>query len=192
MRLTASALLGGAGGLFSDAAPLHSASLHIDESADVPRGTRFLTPGRRFDVDVRMSDGQGHSSARTVCIKIPDIYGVGRDQDFLMASSADGVPIHHAVLPVERPDTQLYSSLWLYLAGLQPVVFGLRANHVTHDEGLAQGDRFDFLVCGAVSRFRRIGELTIDGQPRQSALRFTARNAGGGIRALPPALFYRG
>lgn len=189
VRSTVSAVLGGIGGLFEGDGPVYRATLGIDSTADVPGNTALLTPGSHVDVLVRMSSA---SEFRTVCIKIPDAYGSGQDQDLLLASSADGIPFHHAVLPAANVDSRLYSSLWLYLAGIEPVVFGLRAEEVAQPTVLTAGDRFGFLVSSAVGRFRAVGTLVIDGESDDAAVTFAGSNTGGGLRALPPALFYRG
>ena len=185
---TLSAVLGGVGGLFESTGPVHRAALVIDDDAEVPGSAELLTPGARIDALLRLGDDGGF---RTACLKIPDAYGPGRDQDFLLASSADGIPFHHAVLPADQVDSRLYSSLWIYLAGIEPVVFGLRADQVSTPGGLTVGDRFDFLISSAVSRFRSIGSVTIT-EGDTAATTFAGRNTGGGLRALPPALFYRG
>lgn len=94
----------------------------IDEAVAVP-AAEVLHPGATYNAIVQAGpDGRGQA-ARKLCITLPDVYGRGRSQDFLLASSADGAPLHHAVLPSD-PVAPLYSSLWLYLAGLQPVLFG--------------------------------------------------------------------
>ena len=188
IRATASAVLGGVGGLFASDEPVHRASLVFSAGSALPGGTELLTPGSTVDALVRMGVGE----YRTLCLKVPDAYGPGRDQDFLLASSADGIPFHHAVLPAQRVDSRLFSSLWLHLAGIEPVVFGLRAETLAQPTGLSDGDRFDFLISSAVGRFRSVGSLTIEGEDGTGATSFAASNTGGGLRALPPALFYRG
>lgn len=184
---TVSAVAGGVGGLFDADAPVQRAQLSFDDDADLPGGTDLLRPGSRVDALVRLAPQTDGEAIRTVCIKLPDVYGPGRDQDFLLASSADGVPFHHATLPAARADDRLYSSLWLYLAGVQPVLFGARM------DGESPGG-MTFLMCGVLSRFRRVGTLTVNaGATADDAdAGFAARNSGGGIRPLPPVLAYRG
>ena len=188
VRSTLSAVLGGVGGLFEGDGPVYRGTLAIDAAADVPGSTDLLAPGSQVQALVRPSTTTGF---RTVCIKIPDAYGPGRDQDLLLASSADGIPFHHAVLPAADVDSRLYSSLWLYLAGIEPVVFGLRAEQVEQSAELTPGDVFEFLISSAVGRFRPVGKLTIDGETTGAATTFAGSNNGGGLRALPPAVFYR-
>lgn len=189
IRSSLAAVLGGAGGLFEGDGPVYRATLAIDADAELPGGTELLTPGGRVDALVRLSHA---NDFRTVCIKIPEAYGPHRDQDLLLASSADGIPFHHAVLPAEHLDSRLYSSLWLYLAGLEPIAFGLSAEELTQPDTVTPGDRFRFLVSSAVGRFRPIGTFTIEDEVAGAETQFAGRNTGGGLRALPPALFYRG
>ena len=180
-----SAVAGGIGGLFAVDAPVRQAELVFDDDARLPGGTDLLLAGRRIPAVVRIAPAtEAEAEAiRTVCVKLPDVYGPGRDQDFLLASSADGVPFHHATLPAKRTDQRLFSSLWLYLAGVSPVLFGVRAA----DSG------FRFLISGVVSRFHAVGDLVVgDAADIASGVRFDARNSGGGIRPLPPVMFYRG
>lgn len=189
IRSSLAAVLGGVDGLFEGDGPVYRATLAIASDAEPPGGTELLTPGRRVNALVRFSHV---NDFRTVCMKIPDAYGPDRDQDLLLASSADGIPFHHAVLPAERLDSRLYSSLWLYLAGVEPVAFGLRAEELSQPDTVTDGDRFRFLVSSAVGRFREIGTVAIEAELGGAAIRFAGRNTGGGLRALPPAVFYRG
>lgn len=51
-----------------------------------------------------------------------------------------------------------------------------------------------FAASGPIGRFRRIGDLRLGDEITDAAaldLTFAARNDGGGLRALPPARFYR-
>jgi hypothetical protein len=171
------------GGLFEVDAPVHQAELAFDDDARLPGHADLLRASRHVPALVRISPPAEGEAIRTVCVKLPDLYGRGHDQDFLLASSADGVPFHHATLPAARTDERLFSSLWLYVAGVSPVLFGLRAT----DAG------FRFLISGVLGRFHAVGDLVV-GDPVNiaSGVRFDARNSGGGIRPLPPVLFYRG
>ena len=189
---TASAVLGGLGGLFERDGPCYAATLTFGADPKLPRRAGLFTPDRSLDAVVRFSQPTSGTDFRTICLRVPDAYGTNRPQDFLLASSADGVPFHHAVLPAQRIDSRLYSTLWLYLAGWEPVVFGLRAEEVLYEDAPSSGDRFEFLISGAVGRFHPIGSLTVADRRHDDSTVFAARNTGGGLRALPPALLYRG
>lgn len=199
---TLSGIVGGVGvlgdGLFTAPGPTFRARLIIDADTKVAGVTRALRPGAPTEAVVRFgaaTDPQsGGSVVRTACIKLPAYHGPHRDQDFLLASSADGIPFHHAVLPAAAPGDPIYSSLWLYLSGLSPVVFGLKSVQLANDGEVARGDRFSFLAAGALSRFAPAGTLDIGDEVDGSDagdIAFAARNSGGGLRPLPPALFYR-
>lgn len=61
-----------------------------------------------------------------------------------------------------------------------------------HDASPGPGDRIDFLVSGVLSRFRTVGSLELHGEATGTDVTFAASTSGGGLRALPPASFYRG
>ena len=166
----------------------YSAVLTIDADASVPGGVPLLEPGttRRAVVQVG-PDGPG-SEPRWLNVKIPDAYASGADQDFLLASSGDGAPMHHAVLPSD-PVAPLYSSLWLYLAGLQPLLFGVRPPVTGPAVRFGAGDELSFMVSPPVGRFRRVAALTLT-EPLDGPVRFSGSNSGGNIRPLPPVNFY--
>ena len=126
----------------------------------------------------------------TLTVKIADAYGPGRDQDFLLASSGNGAPAHHFLVPARRPGERLFSSLWLYLAGRTPVLVGV----LPVDGPVETGAVLPFALSGPIGRFRRIGALTLgDVLPdsETAALSFSAAHDGGGLTALPPTRLYR-
>jgi hypothetical protein len=184
-------------GLFARPGPTFRATLTIDAQTQAPGASRIFRTGTPTEAVIRFGAAQdpadgSRSAVRTACIKLPDYHGPGRDQDFLLASSADGIPFHHAALPADGPGDRIYSSLWLYLSGVEPVVFGLRSDRLSNEVGVAPGDRFTFLTAGMLSRFAAAGALEIGDEIPDAAPAFAARNSGGGLRPLPPALFYRG
>ncbi|MEW5811873.1 MAG: hypothetical protein AB1925_20760 [Actinomycetota bacterium] len=187
VRDTASAAVGFTGGLFSTTGECFAATLTIDETAEVP-AVEALRPGATHDAVVQAGPDDRGQVPRKLCITLPDIYGPGRSQDFLLASSGDGAPLHHAVLPSD-PVAPLYSSLWLYLAGLQPVLFGARPLTTGRDLRFAAGNELNFMISPPVGRFRRIGSLTLTG-PHDGTVRFAGSHSGGCIRPLPPVAFY--
>ncbi|OBB56782.1 hypothetical protein A5757_01615 [Mycobacterium sp. 852013-51886_SCH5428379] len=192
LRSTVSGALGDPLRLFGEPGPVYEADVTFDDDAHLPSLTQLLRPGRRYTTFVRVSPTGTDAVVRTVCVKFPDAYGPGSDQDFLFASSGDGAPLHHFVFPSARADELLYSSLWLYLAGVRPVVFGAAAPAGSQPGVLGRGDRLDFLVGGVIGRFKRVGDIQLGSEIPQASVEFAAANAGGGLRALPPALFYRG
>jgi hypothetical protein len=191
---TLAAAAGRSGTLFAATGHLHRGVLAFGEDTHFPGGTELMGRGRRVEILVRLSP-PGDGGVATVCVKIPDLYGGGRDQDFLFASSADGAPLHHVTLPMNGVGRALYSSLWLYLAGLSPVLFGVRAETAGASGGgadFAAGEQLSFLVSNPVGSFRRVGAITLGEEIADGpVVRFAARNGGGHLRALPPVWFYR-
>lgn len=188
MRATAGALFGWPGDLFSADGETFSATLNIDDDARLPGSAALLRPGAEHRAVVQVGPDRRDTAVRKLCVKIPDAYGPGRDQDFLLASSADGAPLHHAALPTDSV-AALYSSLWLYLAGLQPVLFGAFTSMTGRDLRFSVGDVLSFAISPPLGRFRRIGALTLTA-PHVDAVRFVGRNCGGNIWPLPPVSFY--
>ncbi|MGE2835391.1 hypothetical protein [Mycobacterium sp. SMC-4] len=186
VRATAGAALGQPGGLFGGAEERFDALLTFDDDASLPGA--LCTPGSRYRAVVAVGPDRRGSEPRKLCLKVPDAYGPGRDQDFLLASSGDGAPWHHAVLP-SAPVAALYSSLWLYLVGWEPMLFGMRPRITGRDLRFGVGDELSFLVSPPVGRFRRIATLKLTGVADRP-VRFSGANTGGGIRALPPVLFF--
>jgi hypothetical protein len=191
IRSTLAAAVGRPEALFPGTGRLYRASLHFGDHARFPGGTELMARGRRYEILVRLASEDG--AVGTACVRFPDLYGVGRDQDFLFASSADGAPLHHVALPVRTVGPRLYSSLWLYLAGISPVLFGLRAHaqSAAADSDPGIGDELTFLISPPVGSFREIGVITLAEEITDSSgVRFAAHNCGGNLRALPPLRFY--
>ncbi|AFM14884.1 hypothetical protein Mycch_0056 [Mycolicibacterium chubuense NBB4] len=188
LRATAGAVLGQPGGVFGARGEFFGGFLTIDENASVP-SVALLRPGTAHRAVVQVGPDRPGLRPRKLCIKIPDAYGPGKDQDFLLASSGDGAPLHHVVMPAE-PVASLYSSLWLYLAGLQPVLFGVRPSTTGPDLRFGSGDEVSFLISAPVGQFRRIGSLRLTGPLDGPPVRFSGGNSGGSIRPLPPVTFY--
>ncbi|MDY6999319.1 MAG: hypothetical protein SW019_22220 [Actinomycetota bacterium] len=186
VRATAGALVGQIGDLLGTGETFN-ATLAIDGGADVP-AAKLLRPGSSHPALVRVGPDRPGSAVRSLCLKVPEAYGPGRDQDFVLVSSGDGAPMHHAALPT-APVAPLYSSLWLYLAGLTPVLFGVRPATTGPDVRFGAGDVLGFALSAPVGQFRVIGSLTLT-DPHDEPVRFAARNSGGNLRPLPPVLFY--
>ncbi|MGE2715579.1 hypothetical protein ACQI4L_16105 [Mycolicibacterium litorale] len=192
VRSTVSGVLGDPLRVFAEPGPVFEADVTFDDEARLPGLTQLLRPGRRYTTFVRIAPTSRAAVVRTICVKFPDAYGPGDDQDFLFASSGDGAPLHHFAFPTSRADEQLYSSLWLYLAGVRPVVFGASAAAGSRSGELSRGDRLDFLMGGVIGRFHRIGDIRLGSEIPRASVGFAASHSGGGLRPLPPALFYRG
>lgn len=176
---------------------LHRATLSFPGDADLPGGTEVLRPGSSHEAVVRLGTAESTDKppfVHTIDIRLPDVYGAGRHQDFLLANSGDGAPLHHLLLPARSPADRLYSSLWLYLAGRRPVVVGILPGDESDSDELGEGSQVSFALSGVVGRFKAVGDLGLHGAlaPGEAAgLVMSATNDGGGLRALPPARFFR-
>ena len=188
VRATIAAVIGQVDAVAPTDAETFDAVLTIDGDADVPDGVSLLEPGSSHQAVVQAGPERAGTEPRWLLVKIPDAYGTGSDQDFLLASSGDGAPLHHAVLPA-NPVAPLYSSLWLYLAGLQPVLFGVKTPAAGSAVRFGAGDELSFVISPPVGRFRSIGTLMLK-KPHRGSVRFSGGNSGGGIRPLPPVNFY--
>jgi len=188
LRATVGAVAGQLEAIPAGDSATFDATLTIDTDASVPGGVPLLTRGSTRQAVVSAGPDRPGSEPRRLFVKIPDIYAPGEDQDFLLASSGDGAPLHHAVLPSD-PVAPLYSSLWLYLAGIQPILFGVRPPTTGPDVRYETGDVLEFLVSPPVGKFRRIGTLTLTGR-HDHAVNFSGGSSGGNIRPLPPVNFY--
>ncbi|MBX7449048.1 hypothetical protein GR927_13710 [Mycolicibacterium sp. 3033] len=187
MRATAGAAVGLVHDVFRSDGAYFDATLTIDGSAKAPN-IDVLRPGATHSAVVQVGPDDSGQVPRKLCIRLPGVYGAGSDQDLLLASSGDGAPMHHAVLPADVV-APLYSSLWLYMAGLQPVAFGARPEVTGPDVRFSKGSEIGFMISGPIGRFRRIGTLVLTG-PHDGTVRFSGSNSGGGLRPLPPVAFY--
>lgn len=187
-QATVGAIVGRTGDLFTGDSVVHRALFAIDEHARTPGAAPLFSERGPREIYVQLGAAEsGRSAVRSVSLKFPDAYGSGRDQDFLLASSGDGAPLHHVTLPVAAGQPVLYSSLWLYLVGVVPTLFGLRAD----DAELGEGDVIEFCVSAPIGRFRKVGTITLQGRDDAAGDReFAAGHSGGNIRPLPPVSFY--
>ena len=110
LRLTAGAVLGRVDDLFDVQSVCYRGVLVIDTDAVTPGSTELLQRGQRREALVRIGNpGGGTQAIGSVSVKLPDVYGPGRDQDFLLASSGDGAPLllRHAAGDGDRPHAVL-------------------------------------------------------------------------------------
>jgi hypothetical protein len=81
----------------------YHARLEITPGAGRWAGARLLVPGARYDAVVRFSRGGGLPEplpdALGVAVRLPDAYGPGRAQDFLVTSSADLPLVRRLLFP---------------------------------------------------------------------------------------------
>jgi hypothetical protein len=128
-------------------------------------------------------------------VRVPDAYGTGRHQDFLMVTSVDAPVLHHLFVPAGDVQQRLYSSSLPYRAGDRTLLVGaLPRPGSPRPEGGDELDRlaaaaatgdlvFDLAVSEVWGRFHPVAELRV-GKPLPSeadALLFNPWNTGGGL-----------
>lgn len=126
---------------------------------------------------------------------MPDAYGAGRHQDFLLVTSADYPLLHHIFLPARDVQQRPYTSSLpyrakgdLFLVGALPQPGSPRLDGRNEFERLhaaASTGRlaFDLAVAPVSGRFRTVGSVRIGVRlPHElDALRFNPWDTGGGI-----------
>jgi hypothetical protein len=174
------------------------ATLAVTGTTDAPASPLLAEPAEHRAL-VRFSRSVGLPSPLPdvigASIRLPDVHGPGRHQDFLFVTSIDRPVLHHVFVPVRDAQQLPYSSLApyrvadeLYLLGLEP------RGAVPGGEGESLEDRlidaagsgrlaFDFSAARVRGRFTPIGELRI-GDRREDALDgmpFNVWNTGAGL-----------
>ena len=128
-------------------------------------------------------------------VRVPDAYGPGRHQDFLMVSSVDAPVVHHVFVPAADVQQRPYSSSLPYrvgdgtfLVGAVPRAESPRPDGGNELERLAAAAAtgalvFDLAVAEVWGRFRPVAALRVGDPlpPQADALLFNPWNSGGGI-----------
>jgi hypothetical protein len=129
-------------------------------------------------------------------VRVPDAYGTGRHQDFLMVTSVDAPVLHHIFVPASDVQQRLYSSSLPYRAGARTFLVGaLPRADSPQPEGGDELERlaaaaatgalvFDLAVAEVWGRFRPVAELRVGNRlpPEADALLFNPWNSGGGLK----------
>ena len=107
-------------------------------------------------------------------LRLRDVHGPGRHQDFLLVTSVDAPVLHRVFVPADDVQQRPYSSSLAYAAGSQRFLVGALP---------AGGTLFHLAVCAVNGRFTPIGEIRVGAQlpPEYDAMRFNPWNTGGGI-----------
>jgi hypothetical protein len=126
-----------------------------------------------------------------LAFRVPDAYGTGRHQDFLLVSSAAPPGGRHALLPSRGFADRPYSSLLPYDLGGEKVVIGARALAPAPGPKLAdlrerQEGRIEFeiSVAGLRGAWRPAARLELGARlppERTERLGFDPTNTGGGL-----------
>jgi hypothetical protein len=141
----------------------------------------IFVDGFAHDALVRLSRGLGLRAPLPdvfgLALRLPDVYGAGEHQDFLLASSGEGVAGRRLLRPTFGARTGMYSSLLPYEAAGRRVLVGARPAREA-------ADVFDLLVAPPRRRWRVAARLTLSSvldDAVASELRFDPWNSGGGL-----------
>lgn len=135
---------------------------------------------------VRLSRGVGLPASWPdilgLAVKIPDAYGRGRDQDFLLATSGSGRATRHLLVPTRTTTGRAYSSILLFRVGEEAIAIGARPEG---DDPIV----FRLVVAAPGGDWRPVGRVEL-GAPLpdevSAELRFNPANTGADITPLGP------
>jgi hypothetical protein len=107
-------------------------------------------------------------------LRLVDVHGPGRHQDFLMVTSVDAPVLHHVFLPAGDVEQRPYSCSLPYDAGDTRFLVGAVPRG---------GMVFDLAVAPIMGRFAAVGEIRVGRRlpPELDRLRFNPWNTGGGL-----------
>jgi hypothetical protein len=127
-------------------------------------------------------------------LRLRDVEGPGRHQDFLLVTSVDAPVLHHVFLPARDVWSRPYSSSLPYRADGERFLVGVRPLPGPRPEGRDELERLDaaaatgqlrFALCVAPvgGRFREVGEVVVGERLPQDldAMRFSVWNTTTGI-----------
>jgi len=173
--------------------------LEITAGAGRFAGAELLAPGAGYDALVRFSRGAGLPEplpdALGVAVKLPDAYGPGRAQDFLVTSSADLPLVRRLLFPGRSFLGRSFSSALPYLVAGRRVVTVLasrrgpwpRTGRALADLQVAAATGelvYELRLAGSLGRSRTVGRLTVGaplGRRDSAALRFNPWTGGDGL-----------
>lgn len=159
------------------------------------------TPGRRPAL-VRFSRSIGLPRPLLdllgMAVRVPNAYGSGRHQDFLLVSSVDAPVAHHLFVPASDVQQRPYSSSLPYRMGDRTLIVGALprpesprfhgGNELERLAAAAATGRlaFDLAVAEVLGRFRPVAKLQVGKPlpPEADALRFNPWNTGGGLQPI--------
>lgn len=178
---------------------VHDAELLVAGQGDALGETELFGSEARRPALVRFSRSLGLPRPLPdllgMSVRVPDAYGAGRHQDFLMVTSVDAPVAHHLFVPASDVQQRVYSSSLPYRAGGRLLLVGAlpRADSPRCDgddelERLAAAAdtgalAFDLAVAEPWGRFRPVAELQVGERlpAEMDALGFNPWNTGGGL-----------
>lgn len=184
--------------------------LRVARPHDGYRGVSLLANPGEHPVLFRFSRGVGLPEPLPdvlgLALRLVDVHGRGRHQDFLLVSSADAPLLHHLLLPSLRGFLgQSFSSVLLYriagqlrLVGAEPLAepSGGKQGALTElIEAADRGDlRFGLALAALMGRWQTVGDLEVGerlSDAQTERLAFTPWNAGGAIEPVGPFMGLR-
>jgi hypothetical protein len=178
---------------------VYDARLRIPGAAAAPAAAELLSRPGEHRAIVRFSRAVGLPrpipDLLGLSLRVPDAYGNGRHQDFLLVTSADYPLLHHIFLPALDVQQRPYTSSLPYRAGAELFLVGaVPRRDSPRPNGDDEFDRlgaaaatgrlvFDLAVAPVAGRFRPVGSLRVGRrlEPELDALRFNPWNSGGGM-----------
>lgn len=181
-----------------------------EERTDYPGVALLERPGEHRAL-LRFSRAAGLPEplpdALGIAIRLLDVHGPSRHQDFLLVTSADGLLLHHLLLPSIRGFFgQSFSSLLLYRIGgklrlvgatpaARPAQREARGSLAELTTLADRGDLgFDLSLAPLTGRWRSVAHLRVDDRlpdDTTERLAFTPWNTGGGIEPAGPLMGIR-
>jgi hypothetical protein len=178
---------------------VYDARLLIAGARAAPQAAELLARGGEHRAIARFSRAVGLPrpipDLLGLSLRVPNAYGGGWHQDFLLVTSADYPLLHHIFLPARDVQQRPYTSSLPYRAKNDLFLVGAVAqpsspraggrNEFERLEAAASTGRlaFDIAVARIAGRFRPVGSLHIGGRlgHELDALRFNPWNTGGGM-----------
>ena len=178
---------------------VYDARLVVAGAATAPRTSTLLAEPAEHRAIVRFSRSVGVPrpipDLLGMSIRVLDVYGKGRHQDFLLVTSADYPILHHIFLPATDVQQRPYTSSLPYRAGRDLFLVGaLPDRRSPRPAGDTEFERLDaaalsgrlafqLAVAAIRGRFRPVAKLKIGARlPAElDALRFNPWNTGGGM-----------
>lgn len=180
----------------------YGARVLIDGKAAAPPASELLSGRAEWPAIVRFSRSVGLPRPLPdllgMSIRVVDVYGEDRHQDFLLVTSADLPVLHHIFLPASDVQQRPYSSSLLYRAGNRAFIVGARPDRDSPrptggDEfdrleraAATDGLRFELVIASRFGRFERVGALRVGSKLSETfdAMRFNPFNTGGGLEPV--------
>lgn len=183
----------------------YAGNLVIEQPQAEYSGVPLLERAGEYPAVVRFSRAAGLPEplpdALGLAVRLTDVHGRGRHQDFLLVTSADGPLLHHMLLPNVRGFFgQSFSSLLLYRVGAKLRLVG--ATPATRPRQRAPGAlpelieaaergglHFRLALASLGGSWRAVGDLHVARrlpEDETERLAFTPWNTGGAIRPAGP------